>query len=85
MVELTNEEKADILRINSQYRMLHDKLNETEHHLSQLKTRQDVTSSLLNSNREDEEELINKLEEKYSTKFTSQALMEILGIEIYNI
>lgn len=85
MINLTPDEKSDILRINSQYKMLHDKLDETEYHLKRLKTRQNITASLLDSNREDEVELINKLEEKYNIKLTSQMLMEILGIEMHNI
>jgi len=83
MINLTPEEKAEIFRMNQNYKMLYNKLDEISSMLEKLKENHTMVSSLLDEAREDEKELINKLEEKYDTKITSNILLEALGIELY--
>jgi len=85
MINITNEEMDSLKAIQDRYQKLHFLIDQFQFQLDNLRKTQRLTVKELNENREHENKLINKLEEKYNTKIDPAMLMEILGIETNKI
>lgn len=74
-----SENRENLLKIKEKYEILHSELNLLEHSVNELLFKQKNIHDELNSTRESERLLINKIEKEIGRKLDSSDILKIIN------